>query len=428
MMNLKWLYRLLTGEAFMLYGGSNPSSGSNSGDLTNAALQQGQMSSDIAAQQTAANRPNQVTPWGSTNWSSTLGTDPATGAPITNWTQTQTLDPTLQNALTQQFGLQGNRTNLASSLLGQVAGATSQPFDWGAAPAMGGAVGPQQTTGTAIQGGIAMPGQQTSVDNNAGQINTQGAAQTTQTTNEPAFAAQRDQITQSLMDRMVPQQQRDTAAMESKLANMGLPMGSEAYNREKNRMEQNQSASRYDAMNQAGNEQARMQQALLAQQQQAYGQDASSRAAGNQALGQQFGQNLQSGQFGNAALQNIFGQNTGAGAFANQAAGQQFQQNLGQNAQNYSQQMQSSQYENQRRQQALAEQQAARGMSLNEMNALLSGQQVGSPQMPNFTSAQGSAQAPNLLGAAQTQAQINANQQPDWGTLLGTGLGAWLGK
>jgi hypothetical protein len=48
-------------------------------------------------------------------------------------------------------------------------------------------------------------------------------------------------------------------------------------------------------------------------------------------------------------------------------------------------------------------------MSLNEMNALITGQQVGSPQMPSFTSAQGS-QAPNLLGAAQSQGQFQQGQ------------------
>ena len=53
------------------------------------------------------------------------------------------------------------------------------------------------------------------------------------------------------------------------------------------------------------------------------------------------------------------------------------------------------------RQQALAEAMQARNMPLNEMNALLTGQQVGMPQMPGFTNAQG----PNLTGAANTTYQ-----------------------
>jgi hypothetical protein len=39
-------------------------------------------------------------------------------------------------------------------------------------------------------------------------------------------------------------------------------------------------------------------------------------------------------------------------------------------------------------------------MSLNEMNALLSGQQVGMPQMPSFVQS-GRAETPNILGATQ---------------------------
>jgi hypothetical protein len=41
-------------------------------------------------------------------------------------------------------------------------------------------------------------------------------------------------------------------------------------------------------------------------------------------------------------------------------------------------------------------------MSLNEMNALMSGQQVNMPNMPQFNTA-GISQTPNLLGAAQSQ-------------------------
>jgi len=82
----------------------------------------------------------------------------------------------------------------------------------------------------------------------------------------------------------------------------------------------------------------------------------------------------------------------------NQASGQQFNQN-----------MQYAQMMNQLRQQAIAEQAQRRGMSLNEMNALLTGQQVGMPQMPRFVPS-GVAETPQLLNAAnmQYQAQLDA--------------------
>lgn len=61
--------------------------------------------------------------------------------------------------------------------------------------------------------------------------------------------------------------------------------------------------------------------------------------------------------------------------------------------------VQAGEYASTRRQQAIAEQLQRRGYTLNEINALLSGQQVGMPQFPGFAQA-GQAQAPNLVGAA----------------------------
>ena len=57
---------------------------------------------------------------------------------------------------------------------------------------------------------------------------------------------------------------------------------------------------------------------------------------------------------------------------------------------------------NQVRQQAIAEQAQQRGMSLNELNALLSGQQVNMPSFPSFNVSQ-QAQAPQYLEAAGMQ-------------------------
>ncbi len=64
-----------------------------------------------------------------------------------------------------------------------------------------------------------------------------------------------------------------------------------------------------------------------------------------------------------------------------------FGQRLSANAQNYGQAMGNSAYANQIRQQQLTEAMTQRGFSLNEINALMSGDQVGLPQMPNFAEA-----------------------------------------
>jgi hypothetical protein len=69
-----------------------------------------------------------------------------------------------------------------------------------------------------------------------------------------------------------------------------------------------------------------------------------------------------------------------------------------------------------------------RGFSLNEINALLSGQQVSTPAMPNFSNASAAQPAP-IYQAAADQASVNAASSP-WNAVIGaagTGLGAWLG-
>lgn len=177
--------------------------------------------------------------------------------------------------------------------------------------------------------------------------------------------------------------------------------------------------------------------------QQAYAQNLGAANFANQAAGQQFGQNLQAGQFQNQAANQLFNQNLAAFNFGNQAQQQLYNQMMGQAdlqnraaGQQFNQDLQARQFQNQSlgqasaldiarmqaqnqaqaqqfglnqqfadarnrlRQQAIAEQMQRRGMSLNEMNALLSGQQVSMPQMPSFVAAQRS-ETPNILGATQ---------------------------
>jgi hypothetical protein len=106
----------------------------------------------------------------------------------------------------------------------------------------------------------------------------------------------------------------------------------------------------------------------------------------------------------------------GMGLQSNQNA---FNQALGANAQNWQQALQGSQYANQIRQQQITEALTKRGASLNEINALLSGQQVGMPQMPNFNTAQ-AAQPGDYMGAAAQNASM-ANASNPWASILGAG-------
>ena len=341
-------------------------------DYTGAANATAAGSKELATQANYANRPTQNTPWGQQFWTTGQQVDPATGQPVTTWTQNQTLDPALQSALNDQLGIQSGRSQLAGGFMGRVADEYANPFDWTNLPGMAQTPQQQFTYGRNMQSYIPT---------------------TTRTTNEPAFASERQRIENSLFERMRPEQDRQTAQLQTQLANQGLTPGSQAYNMELQRLADQQSRERYGALEMGGQEQARLQQMLLGQQQQAFGQGATQ------------------GEFFNQAQQQMFGQDMGA------------------NAQNYQQMMQAAQYQNQLRQQAIAEQQLGRSMSLNEMNALLSGQQVGTPQMPGFMSAQ-TGQAPQLLNAAMAQgqyglggAQIGAQQNAGlWG-----GLGSLAG-
>jgi len=105
-----------------------------------------------------------------------------------------------------------------------------------------------------------------------------------------------------------------------------------------------------------------------------------------------------------------------------------FNQALGANNQNWNQSLAGSQYANQIRQQQIAEVLQQRGSSLNEINALMNGGQVGMPQMPGFSQAGQAAPADYVGAAAQNASQANASNP--WSSILGAGVSlgsAYLG-
>ncbi|MEY4441024.1 MAG: hypothetical protein RL442_24 [Pseudomonadota bacterium] len=215
---------------------------------------------------------------------------------------------------------------------------------------------------------------------------------------------------------------------------------------------QNLQAGQFDnaANRQAFDQQMSATQAANAARGQAFNQDVTNANLRNQALNQRYNQTLGAFNFGNQAQQQAYNQNLGLANLNNQTAQQAFNQNLQaaqfgnqalgqassldiarQNANNQALQdqfglnQQAAQFQNQLRQQAIAEQAQRRGMSLNEMNALLTGQQVGMPQMPSFNPAS-RAETPNLLGAMQNtyDAQlgaVNAQNAASANTMNGLG-------
>lgn len=265
------------------------------------------------------------------------------------------------------------------------------------------------------------------------------------------------QFQQPLIDRR-------RAALESQLSNMGLTRGSEAWNAEMQRdsdqamrdqlqafgagqseanmlfnqdlassqfrnaaqqqdfnqsLSNEQMALQASIANAANTTQAGIASANLAQQAQ-IANNANILAGaqfGNQSQQQMFNQLLAGNQFNNQAQAQAFGQKAADATFQNQAAQQNFQNQMtaaGFNNQAALQQqnagIQAGQYNQQLRQQNLSEQLAQRAQPLNELNALLTGQQVGMPQMPSFNTAQAS-QATNYMGAAQNQYQAALDAQ-----------------
>lgn len=180
-------------------------------------------------------------------------------------------------------------------------------------------------------------------------------------------------IYQSAASRLDPAWQQREKQMSAQLANQGITQGSGAYSRAMDDM----SRQRTDAYQQAmmgavtgGGAEAQREQAMRLGQEQ-----------------QGFGQSLQS------------------------------------NAQNYQQQQQAAAFQNQMRQQQLMEEMSKRGFTLNEMNALMSGQQVGMPQFGGYSQA-GQAQGADLMGAMQAgygaqQQQFQNQQAATTGTVGG---------
>lgn len=395
-------------------GGGGKGSSPPAPDYGAAAQAQGESSKEVTNMQTYANRPTQNTPFGSVTWGTGAQIDPATGQAVTTWTQNYNLTPQAQNALNSQLAVQQGRSDLAQSFMGRVRDEYSQPFNWGALPQRGGNVGGTnfERLGNAplLDAGVNQQAVQRNVN-----LDDNGSLQ-------GSSGADRQRIESALFERMAPEHQRQQSALDAKLANQGITAGSEAYKQAQQALGDQQSRARFDALQTAGNEMSRNAQIALGNRQQLTNEDLQSAGLFNQAGQQAFNQELQASQFGNTALQNQFNMAQNRASFNNQVGQNQF-----------AQAMQQSQYQNQLRQAALAEEMQRRGMSLNEMNALLTGQQVGMQQMPQFNSA-AAAQPTQYLNAANMQYQsgldaanmqnMNANSTMNGLFNLGGSLGS----
>ena len=375
-------------------------------DYVGATQLQGQLSKENLNMQNFANRPTINTPFGTQSWGTNSAVDPASGQTVTSWTQNNTLAPGLQSALDAQIGLQNDRSQLASGFMNRVANEYSKPFDYQSLPQMA-----QLNVPASLNTSLAdySPGLSTG-------FNFGGPQMSLNTADNPALpkfdSSYRDTVANQLMQKMQPVHDYQQRQLETKLSNMGFRPGTEGYDRELNNMAQRQAAERYNALDTAGSEAQRLYNMQMGTAQQAFNQDLGAGQFANQAQNQGYTQNLGAAQFQNQALGQAAALDQSRMQAQNQAVGQQFNMN-----QSY------ANAQNQLRQQAIAEEMQRRGMSLNEMNALLSGQQVQMPNMPSFSQS-GQAQTPNILGATQMgyDAQLGAAnaQNAAFGNTLGS--------
>lgn len=206
--------------------------------------------------------------------------------------------------------------------------------------------------------------------------------------NTPAYAKNaEDAIYGQWSNRQEPLMQQQADQRRTQLYNSGLKEGDQAYDTEMRNLQNQQQDARTQAQYQA---------------------------------------TIGSGQ----EAQRMQGMDVTQGQFANQAAQQSLNQQLGIGSQQFGQNMQSAGYQNQLRQQQIAEQMQQRGFSLNEINAILNGQQVSMPNMPSFNTA-GASQAAQYNQAAQNQGQyaldaFSAQQQGLNSALSGAGSMAMM--
>jgi hypothetical protein len=317
-------------------------------DYAAAAEKQAQGSREVTEQQSWANRPDQITPWGTQSWQNQAQWDPSTQQYLNRWTQTTDLNPESQRALDAQMGLTTGRSELGASMFPRAQQEFGKAIDWNQFDPAGQGVKAQNL-------------------NTSGLTNLDSSQKYRQDAN--------DAIYNQWASRALPEQDRQTESARTRLYNMGLREGDESFDREMTRLGEQQGDAQRQAQYQATIGSGAEAQRML-------GMDASTR-------GQLFGERGQMGQ------------------------------------QNFGQQMQSSQYNTQLRQQQIAEEMNRRGFSLNEINAIISGQQVGMPSMPGFNQAT-RAEGTQNLAAAQMQGQAdldryNAQQQATQGMMSGMG-------
>lgn len=320
--------------------------------------------------QTAANRPDQITPWGSSTWAKD-----ANG----KWTETQTLNPAEQAQLDSQRTVQTSFDSNARDLLSKVRDSMGKPLDFDNLSKM-----------TGYDFSKLATSDPNSVDDNVG---AQGSVDWSGMHKlDPGFGAVQE-VQDAMMSRLKPGRDQAREAALQRLRNQGLSENSEAFQRENTRLDQGDT----DASNQA-----------LLGATTAYG-DIFNRglSANTQEMAKQFG----TAELANTNRDTKFNQNSQIQQMLTALRGQQF-----------GEQGAAASLSGTQRQQQLMEQDMKRQSPLNDL-LKLQGNDVASPSMPSFVQA-GTSSGADHMGAASAQYQAamdqyNAKQSKKGGFMSG---------
>jgi hypothetical protein len=420
-------------------------------DYTGAAEATAAGSREVTDAQTWANRPNQTNPWGSTTWDATATIDPATGKSFNKWTQNQTLNPESQAALDAQMAVTTGRSQMGEGMIDRTSNELGQPMDWeqfgqqnrGATAEAIDMSGLPSGVGSVEAKQYNAPTLNTNLDyagaSGVGQADTQNRLDYSSANAIGGNDQYRNEAENALYDRS--SKRLDTRfgqsdeAIQVKLASQGLAPGDQAYDAAMKNYSDSKndaySSAQNDAITMGGQEASRNFGMDTTRRGITTGEEDRSAAFRNQEANQQFGRDmsrrgLETGEIRdrfnayNSGLQNQQGmdlaaggqqyaEELGAGNFANQARAQSLQEQTGIKDRAYINAQDEANNANALRTSAINEEQTRRQQSLNEMNAVLSGQQVNPATMAPVQMASRSA-GTDYTGAMQDTYNADLNR------------------
>lgn len=323
---------------------------------------------------------NEITPWGTVTYNQigtqTIPGSPATtdarGMPVGGTASTEVprfervvaMTPAQQTALNQQNQLDIALNQLAIDQTGRVSNLLGQPI--------------QAPQGQNIQFDLGSGG---GITRNINLATTFGqTAQPIQySLGDTNFEESRRRVEDALLARLNPQLERDRAGLENTLINQGFVRGSAAFNEAMDEYTRQSNDARLGVIREGGAEQTRL-----------------------------FNIALQTGNFANAAQAQDFVQQLQRAGFSNDAIAQMAQFHNQAQQQWFNQALARGQFNNQAYAQQLQTDLALRNQPINEITALLGGQQV---QLPQFQPYQGGQVAPTPIGDYYYQNAQLANDQ-----------------